>query len=98
MGSYQDLIPPEVRNRDEAALDQELMRRGLQFVIDDPGRYLLLSISRIPAYFMFWPSTDAGLISNLSRVLSFGLLWPFMLYGLVRSLEKPFTNCLYLPR
>ncbi len=51
MGSYQDLIPPEVRNLDEAALDQELMRRGLQFVIDDPGRYLLLSLSRIPVLF-----------------------------------------------
>ena len=92
MGSYQDLIPPELRNLDEAALDQELMRRGLQIVIDDPGRYLLLSLSRIPAYFMFWPSADSGVISNISRVLSFGLLWPFMLYGLVRSLVNPFTK------
>lgn len=92
MGTYQDLIPPELRSLDEAALDQELLRRGLQFVLDDPGRYVLLSLSRIPAYFKFWPSVDSGLISNLSRVLSFGILWPFMLYGLIRSLVRPFSR------
>ena len=83
---YQDLIPVELRNLDEAALDQALLRRGLQFVLDDPVRYVLLSISRIPIYFMFWPLKDSGLISNISRVASFGLLWPFMFYGLYRSI------------
>ena len=86
MGSYQSLIPTELRNLDEAALDQALLKRGLQFVIDDPIRYILLSISRIPVYFMFWPSKDSGTISNLSRVASFGILWPFMLYGLFRAI------------
>lgn len=83
MGSYQELIPMEVRNLDEAALDQELLRRGIQFILDEPGRYVLLSISRIPAYFMFWPSSDSTLISNISRVASFGVMLPFMLYGLI---------------
>ena len=85
-GNYQDLIPVELRNLDEAALDQALLRRGFQFVFDDPVRYVLLSISRIPEYFKFWPSKDSGLISNISRVASFGLLWPFMLYGLYRAI------------
>jgi 4-amino-4-deoxy-L-arabinose transferase-like glycosyltransferase len=84
--NYQDLIPVELRNLDEAALDQALLRRGIQFILDDPVRYVLLSMSRIPVYFMFWPSKDSGLISNISRVASFGLLWPFMLYGLYRSI------------
>ncbi|HBY09203.1 MAG TPA: hypothetical protein DEH22_16025 [Chloroflexi bacterium] len=84
MGSYQELIPQEVRSLDEAALEQELLKRGIQFILDDPGRYILLSLSRIPPYFMFWPSPDSGTISNISRVFSFGLLWPFMLYGLIR--------------
>ena len=84
--NYQDLIPVELRNLDEAALDQALLRRGLRFILDDPFRYMLLSISRIPVYFMFWPSKDSGLVSNISRVASFGLLWPFMLYGLYRSI------------
>jgi 4-amino-4-deoxy-L-arabinose transferase-like glycosyltransferase len=98
MGTYQDLIPDEVRHLDEAALDQELLKRGIQFVVDDPGRYLLLSLSRIPAYFMFWPSAESSLISNISRVASFGIVFPFMLYGLfltVRdSLRKKETSVL----
>jgi len=89
MGSYQELIPPEVRHLDEAALDQELLRRGVQFVLDDPVRYVLLSLSRIPVFFTFWPSANSGIISNLTRVLSFGLLWPFMLIGVLGALLKP---------
>jgi 4-amino-4-deoxy-L-arabinose transferase-like glycosyltransferase len=85
MGSYQSLIPKELRNLDEAALDQALLREGIKFVIEDPVRYILLSISRIPAYFMFWPSSDSSMISNISRVASFGILWPFMLFGLFRA-------------
>jgi 4-amino-4-deoxy-L-arabinose transferase-like glycosyltransferase len=85
-GGYWSLIPKELFGMDEAALDQELLRRGLGFVRDDPGRYVLLSLSRIPVYFMFWPSHESGLVSNLARVSSFGLLWPFMLYGVVISL------------
>jgi 4-amino-4-deoxy-L-arabinose transferase-like glycosyltransferase len=83
MGSYQSLIPPELRGLDEAALDQALLKRGLQFVLDDPIRYLRLSLSRVPTYFMFWPSPDSSLISNISRLSSFGLFLPFMLYGLL---------------
>ena len=50
--------------------------------MDDPVRYALLSLSRIPAYFMFWPSRESGIVSNLTRVGSYGLFLPFMLYGL----------------
>ncbi|MEJ2706546.1 MAG: glycosyltransferase family 39 protein [Anaerolineales bacterium] len=88
MGSYQSLIPEELHGLDEAALDQALLRRGIGFVLDDPLRYVLLSISRIPPYFMFWPSSQSGLLSNIARVASFGLLWPFMLYGLVLSIVR----------
>jgi 4-amino-4-deoxy-L-arabinose transferase-like glycosyltransferase len=92
MGTYQSLIPKELRGLDEAALDQALLKRGLQFVLDDPIRYLRLSLSRIPAYFMFWPSADSDLISNISRVASFGLLWPFMLYGLFLAVLNKYHN------
>lgn len=85
MGSYQALIPDDLRSLDEAALDQELLKRGLGFVAADPLRYLKLSLSRIPIYFMFWPSAESRVISNLARTLSFGLFLPFMIYGLVRS-------------
>lgn len=82
--SYQDLIPPELRNLNEAQLDRALLRRAIAFVLSDPGRFVRLSLSRIPVYFIFWPTSDSTLLSNLSRVLSFGLFLPVMLYGLVR--------------
>ena len=86
MGSYQDLIPEELRNLDEAALDQALLGRGLNFIFEDPLRYLKLSISRIPVYFMFWSSNNSGTISNIARIVSFGILWPFMLYGFLLTI------------
>jgi 4-amino-4-deoxy-L-arabinose transferase-like glycosyltransferase len=82
-GEYFRLLPEELLHLNEAALDQALLQRGLQFILDDPIRYLNLSLSRIPAFFMFWPSSESGLISNISRVASFGLMLPLMLYGLV---------------
>lgn len=82
--NYQSLIPNELRGLDEAALDQALLAEGIGFIVDDPSRYVLLSLSRIPAYFYFWPDTTSGTLSNISRVASFGIFLPFMLYGLVR--------------
>ena len=84
MGSYQELLPKDLLSLDEAALDKALMKQAVSFILADPLRYLLLSLSRIPIYFQFWPSSSSGLISNLTRVASFGLFLPFMLYGLVR--------------
>ena len=80
---YQDLVPSELHGLDEAALDRELLKRGISFVFDDPKRYVQLSLSRIPEYFKFWPDSSSSLISNISRVSSFALLLPFMLFGLL---------------
>jgi len=65
----------------EAQIDRELMRRGLGFVLDEPGRYLLLSLSRVLDYFEFWP-TDTSLLHNLGRLSSYTLFLPFMIYGI----------------
>jgi 4-amino-4-deoxy-L-arabinose transferase-like glycosyltransferase len=97
MGSYQDLIPEELRHLNEAALDQALLKRGLDFVIEDPGRYLSLSLSRIPEYFTFWPSADSGAISNLARTASFGLMWPFMVAGTLLIVVRQRANLLFHP-
>jgi len=86
--TYQKLVPAELRSLDEAALDQELLKFGVNFIVEQPGRFVLLSLSRIPAYFKFWPDSASGKISNLARVGSFGLFLPFILYGIVR----PFLN------
>jgi hypothetical protein len=82
--TYQKLIPSNLRILDEAALDQELLKEGMRFILDDPGRYFVLSLSRIVPYIKFWPDNASGMISNLARVGSFGLLLPLMVYGLVR--------------
>jgi 4-amino-4-deoxy-L-arabinose transferase-like glycosyltransferase len=86
--SYQELIPAELRSLNEAALDKALLARGLEFVFNDPSRYLLLSLSRIPVYFKFWPTSDSTLLSNAARVLSFGLFLPFMLHGLFLAIRR----------
>ena len=101
MQDYQALGPAELQSLDEAALDQALLKLGLGFVQDDPVRYLLLSLDRVPEYFRFWPSPDSGMISNLARVSSFGLALPWMVLGIwlwVRLHKKdPFGEFLRSP-
>ena len=70
----------------EAQWDRLLMRRGIQFVLDDPGRYLLLSLSRVLDFFEFWP-TDTSLLHNVGRLSSFTLFLPFFSYGIVLALR-----------
>lgn len=97
---YQAMIPEEVRHLDEAALDNELLGRGIQFVVQDPKRYILLSLSRIPPYFMFWYSPESSVLSNISRIGSFGIFLPFMLYGLFLGIKrsKNFLELLLSPQ
>jgi hypothetical protein len=72
----------------EARWDRVLMQRGIKFIIDEPGRYVLLSFSRVADYFMFWPSSESTLINNIGRVASFGLFLPFIIHGLVLSFSN----------
>ena len=81
-------LPEGLSWMNEAQLDRELMRQGLSFVLDDPGRYVLLSLSRVRDYFEFWPSPDTTLLHNLGRVGSFGLFLPLMLYGLWLAVQR----------
>ena len=75
-------IPEDLPRGTEPQMDRELMRRGIGFVLEDPVRYLRLSLSRVRAYFEFWPTPDSTLLHNVGRTGSFGLFLPFMLYGL----------------
>lgn len=86
--TYQSLVPVELRSLDEAALDSALLKLGMNYVVQDPVRYALLSLSRVKSFFMFWPSNDSGLLSNVVRVLSFGISLPFMLYGMLAALSR----------
>jgi hypothetical protein len=93
-------LPQDLANKglNEAQWDKELMRRGIGFVLAEPGRYALLSLSRIPDYFEFWPTADTTLLNNIGRVGSFGLFLPFMLYGLFLSVRRsPLRHSLIRP-
>lgn len=90
--TYGELLPPELLHLNEAELDSALLDLALAEVFADPWRYFLLSLSRIPPYFTFWPTADSSLLSNLSRLFSFGLFLPFFLYGLWRSLRMRFAS------
>lgn len=90
--AYHELVPPELRHLNEAQLDRALLRRGVTFVLDDPGRYLLLSVSRIPAFFLFWPTAESSPLSNAARVLSFGVFLPFMVYGLALNAMRAWRH------
>jgi len=85
---YGALIPDEVRTINEAQMDRALLKRGIAFVVEDPTRYLLLSISRAAEYFKFWPSQGSGALSNFVRVVSFGLCLPFLLSGVLIALVR----------
>jgi 4-amino-4-deoxy-L-arabinose transferase-like glycosyltransferase len=80
----EDLID---KGLNEAQWNTALTRRGLEFILADPRRYILLSLDRVPIFFNAWFSPESSLTSNLMRVLSFGLYLPFFLYGLVLSLR-----------
>lgn len=81
-------VPDEFKGQNEAELDRALTRKGIEYILSDPSRYLWLTLDKTLEYFWFWPSSASSQISNLNRVLSFGLYLPFMLFGLWLSLSR----------
>jgi len=81
----EELLP--VESMTEPEWDRALMERGIAFVADEPFRYLLLSLSRVPDFFEFWP-TDTSFLHNLGRLVSFTLFLPFMIGGLWLALRR----------
>ena len=81
-------IPEELAGLNEAEIDRALTRKGIEFIVADPKRYLWLTMDKTLEYFKFWPSSESSRISNLNRVLSFGLFLPFMLMGLGFSISR----------
>ena len=81
-------VPEDLDGKNEVELDRALTQRGLEFILADPRRSVLLDLNKAVEYFRFWPSSDSSLFSNLNRVLSFGLYLPFMLLGLFLSVSR----------
>jgi len=81
-------IPEDLRGLNEVDLTNELMRRGVQEILADPRRFLLLSLDRLRIWLIFWPMRESSLFSNIARPLSFGISLPFIIVGLVRSARE----------
>jgi 4-amino-4-deoxy-L-arabinose transferase-like glycosyltransferase len=79
-------IPSEIlASNNDAEITNQLLRLGIQNVINDPKDFFLLTLTRLREFFKFWPTADSSPIANLSRVFSFGIMWPFSLAGLLIS-------------
>jgi 4-amino-4-deoxy-L-arabinose transferase-like glycosyltransferase len=80
-------LPDDLRGLSEPAIDRELYRRGINFILAEPSRFAQLTLSRFEDYFWLSPSDGSTLLSNLGRVLSFTFYLPFMLIGLLLSIR-----------
>ena len=85
-------LPADLARGNEAQMDRELLARGIRFIVEDPRRYILLSLSRIRDYIEFWPTRDTTLLHNIGRTGSFGVFLPFMLYGLFLLVKQQWVQ------
>jgi 4-amino-4-deoxy-L-arabinose transferase-like glycosyltransferase len=82
-------IPEEVLAlNNDSHITKTLLRMGIDNVLDDPGHFVMLTLTRLRELFKFWPTPDSSLLANLMRVFSFGLLWPVALAGILFSYRR----------
>jgi len=82
-------IPKEVLAlNNDVLITNTLLRMALQNILADPWNFVLLTVTRLREFFVFWPTADSSYQANLLRVLSFGLIVPFTLYGIVANLRR----------
>lgn len=82
-------IPDDVlSSKNDAMITNQLLRLGVQNVLNDPADFGRLTITRLREFFTFWPTSDSTRDANLLRVLSFGLLVPFAIAGLLLNLKN----------
>ena len=82
-------IPTEVLAlKNDVLITNTLLRMGIQNVLADPGNFIMLTLTRLREFFLFWPTEESTLPANLLRIGSFGIVLPFALYGLVSNLRR----------
>jgi 4-amino-4-deoxy-L-arabinose transferase-like glycosyltransferase len=88
--NYAAEIPVDLKAAgfNEAQLNNALTLRGLQFILENPLRYALLTLDKFRIFFNFGFLPESDLSSNLMRVFSFGVYLPFYLYGLIHSFRS----------
>lgn len=82
-------IPEEVLAlNNDVLITNALLHMGIANILADPWNFVLLTVTRLREFFIFWPSSDSTLEANLLRVFSFGLVVPFAIYGLLANLRR----------
>lgn len=82
-------IPEEIlATQNDALITNQLLRLGIQNVLNDPVHFVQLTITRLREFFTFWPTADSTLEANVLRVISFGLLAPFATAGLLLNFKN----------
>ncbi len=82
-------IPNEVLAlHNDVLITNALLRMAIQNILAAPWNFVLLTVTRLREFFVFWPTEDSTLQANLLRVFSFGLIVPFALYGLIANLRR----------
>ena len=82
-------IPPEVlASNNDVLITNTLLRMGIENVLNRPVDFVMLTLTRLREFFLFWPTTDSTLSANVLRILSFGLILPFALYGFFANLRR----------
>lgn len=82
-------IPPEVlASKNDVLITNTLLRMGVQNVLNQPWDFVMLTLTRLREFFLFWPTADSSLSANLLRAFSFGLIVPFALFGFFANLRR----------
>lgn len=82
-------IPPAVlASHNDVEINNQLLKLGVQNVLNEPLRFVFVSLARLRELFTFWPTADSGRLANLLRLVSFGWLAPLAAIGLVANLRR----------
>jgi hypothetical protein len=80
-------IPPDVLALDnDVEITNELLRRGIQNILNDPGLFVMLTITRLREFFLFWPTSESDILANLLARL---LIWHHVAICRSRTLAEP---------
>jgi len=82
-------IPADVLAlKNDVLITNALLRMGIHNVLANPGDFMMLTLTRLREFFLFWPTEDSTLAANVLRVGSFGVIVPFALYGFIINLRR----------
>ena len=93
-------VPEELTGQNEAQLDRALTRKGIEFILADPERYLWLTLDKTLEYFKFWPSSDSQsnqqsepgtLFWFIPAIYAFGAV--LILFALAQLCALVFIHC-----